>query len=120
MSLASLCAPSAAPSASIQRVAVTQGAAGGQQRTYTKAARGSLPTTSQGRLNLLSGDRRNAYAMHDQSIIARWYTTTNPQCGVQDQLVIGTETYFVHAQRNPDNVSRYFILDLANFSRELQ
>lgn len=117
MSLANLCSPT---TATIKRVAVTQGAAGGQNRPYTVAGRGSLPTSSQGRLNLLSGDRREAYAMHDQSIVARWYTTTNPQCGIQDQLVIGADTYFVHAQRNPDAVSRYFIIDLANFSRGLQ
>ena len=117
MSLANLCSIT---SATIQRVASTQGTAGGQVRTYSTANRGALPTTSTGRLVHNDGSRRFAYAMHDQQIDAFWETVTNPQCNNRDILIVGSETYFVQSQINPDNVGKYYELSLRNFSRELQ
>lgn len=117
MSLANLLSIS---TATIQRVSVTQGAAGGQVRNYTTAARGSLPISSTGRLNQLSADRRFAYQMHDSEIDAVWFTQTNPQCDERDQLTIGGDIYFVQAQRNPDLVNKFFRIELKEYRRQIQ
>lgn len=117
MSLAALCGIS---TATIQRVTVTQTAAMGQQRDYSTGARGSLPTTSTGRLNQNSASRRSAYGERDVEIDAIWYTVTNPQCDNRDLILIGSNKYFVHAQRNPDLVGKFYSLELRNFSRGLQ
>lgn len=117
MSLANLCSIS---SASIARKAYTNGSAMGADFTYTAAARAGLPTTSTGRLNQNGAFRRFAYDEHDQEIDSVWYTVTNPQCDERDQLTVGTDIYFVQAQRNPDNVSKFFRLELKLFGRNIQ
>jgi hypothetical protein len=117
MSLESLCSVS---SATIKRVVSTQSAAGGEVRAYTTANRGSLPTSTTGRMNQSGGVRRFAWGGHDMTFDAVWYTTTDPQCDNRDQLVLGTEIYFVQAQKNPDHLDAYYILGLNLTSRNLQ
>lgn len=121
MSLASLCSIT---KATIQRVNPSQGSAMGQVRTgasgYTTANRGSLPTTSTGRLVPAAGNRRFAYEMHDLETDARWFTITDPQCNEKDQLVIGSDTYFVQNNQNFDLVNRLYCLNLKSYTRQLQ
>lgn len=106
----------------VRRVVVSQGSAMGQQRSYTTAGRGALPTTSTGRLNQDAATRRFVYQEHDSQVDGVWFTTTNPQCGdnAQDQLVIGTDLWFVQWQKNPDQVSKYFMLGLKKYGRGVQ
>jgi hypothetical protein len=117
MSLQELCSIT---TATIKRVAVTKDASAGQIRNYTTAARGTLPTTSIGRLVQMGGDRRFSYDMHDLETPAKWYTTTDPQVDERDVLFIGIDTYFVQNVNNPDLLGRYFIISLKVYTRELQ
>lgn len=117
MSLASL---TSIATATIKRNTSTKGIGMGQIRNYTTAARGSLPTTSTGRLVQGGGDRRLAYEMHDLETPGKWYTTTNPQLDESDVLVVNGVTWFVQNQSNPDTLNRYFIIDLKTFTRGLQ
>lgn len=117
MSLASL---TKIAMATIKRNVSTAGSAGGQIRNYTTAGRGSLPTTSTGRLVQDIGDRRFAYEMHDFETPAKWYTTTNPQCSAADVLVINGITWFCQDQMNPDTLNRYFIVTLKSYDRGVQ
>ena len=117
MSLANLCGIIPAV---IKRVASTQSAAGGEVRNYTTANRGALPITTTGRMNQSGGGRQFVWGGHDMIFDAVWYTVTNPQCDNRDQLVIGSEVYFVQVQKNPDHVSVYFQLGLFLTARQLQ
>ena len=117
MSLESLCSTS---SATIKRVVSTQSSVGGEIRNYSTANRGSLPTTTTGRMNQHGGSREKAWGGHDMHFDATWYTVTNPQCDNRDQLIIGSETYFVQAQKNPDHVNRYYMLGMTYIARALQ
>ena len=92
----------------------------GQIRNYTTAGRGSLPTTSTGRLVQDGGDRRLAYEMHDLETPCKWYTTTNPQVDESDILIVGSSTYFVQNVSNPDTLSKYWIVSLKVYTRGLQ
>lgn len=108
--------------AAIKRVVPTQSAAGGQIRagSYTTANRAGLPTSTTGRLNQDPGRRQFLWGGHSYIFDAVWYTKTNPQCDNRDQLIIGSETYFVQAQNNPDRASVYFIVGLSLTSLNLQ
>lgn len=110
--------------ATIKRVNAKQGSAMGQIRTgkndYTTDNRGTLPTSSTGRLVQGGGDRRLAYEMHDLETPGKWYTTTNPQLDESDLLVVNGVSWFVQNQSNPDTLSRYFIIDLKTYTRGLQ
>jgi len=117
MSLASLCSIS---TATIKRNVSTSDASMGQIRNYTTAGRGSLPTSSTGRLVLGASSRRFAYEMHDTQNHANWYTTTDPQVDNSDILVIGNDTYFVQAVNDPDLLNRFWCVNLDQFGRQLQ
>lgn len=117
MSLENLCKIT---TATIKRVVSGQSAAGGEVRVYSTANRGTLATSTTGRMNQTGGNRRMVWGGHDMVFDAIWYTVTNPNCDNRDQLVIGTEIYFVQVQKNPDKVSKYFMLGLWLSSRNLQ
>lgn len=117
MSIESLCDQI---TATIRRVVVTKDSAGGQDRVYTTAGRGSLPTSSRGRLQDIGNFRRNAYGMQDIQVDAVWYTVTDPQVDERDQIVVGSDLYFVHGQRNPDRLDRFWRVDLKFYRRGIQ
>ena len=117
MSLANLLSIS---TASITRVVPTKDSAGGQVRPYTTAGRGSLPTTSTGRLQPISAFRRTAFANRDQETDAEWFTVTNPQCDNRDQITVGGVIYFVQSQRNPDLVNKFYVLELKQYTLNKQ
>lgn len=106
--------------ATIKRNVSTQGTAGGQIRNYTTAGRGSLPTTSTGRLVQGGGDRRLAYEMRDLETPGKWYTTTDPKLNEADILVVNGINWFVQNQSNPDTLNRYFICDVKTYTRGIQ
>jgi len=83
MSLAALCSRD---TITIARLSVTQGAAGGQVRTYTAAARGSLDTTSTGRLQPLTLDEEREYGIRGTRKSWKFHTITNPILTVEDQV----------------------------------
>lgn len=117
MSLANLLSIS---TATIKRVVSTQSAAGGQVRSYSTANRGTLPTSTTGRMNQTNSQRRFTWGGHDYVFDAVWYTKTNPQCDNKDQLILGSEIYFVEAQNNPDHAGVFYMLGLSFTSRNLQ
>jgi len=94
----------------------------GQVRNYTTANRtaAGLPISSTGRLVYGAGDRRFAYEMHDLETPAKWYTTTDPQVDESDLLVVAGSILFVQNVNNPDQLSRYWIIDLRVYTRGLQ
>lgn len=119
MSLAELCSITVA---TIKRNASTSDASMGQIRNYTTAARtaAGLPTSSTGRLVQDGGNRRLAYEMHDLETNAKWYTVTDPQLDESDVLVVAGSNWFVQNTSNPDTLGRYYIIDLKQYTRQLQ
>ena len=108
--------------ATIKRLSITQDSAGGQIRNYTAAARGSLPTTSKGRLQpTIQSSRRAAFAQKDEVNDGDWITQTNPQCSNQDQITVNGIAYFVQGQSEPDGtVNLYYVLSLKAYGLGLQ
>lgn len=111
----SLAALTSIHTATIQRVAVTNSDSMGQIREYTTAARGSLPTSSTGRIQDLSGNRRTEFEKKEEQIDAVWYTTTDPQVDERDQLTVSGKVYFVQAGRDFDQLGRLFRIDLKKY-----
>lgn len=83
MSLQTLCDRDAC---TIKRLVTTQGTAGGQVRSYTTAARGSLPTTSTGRFQIIRADERTEYGVKGNVLAWKHFTTTYPAADVRDQF----------------------------------
>ena len=96
---------------SIERAAKTSTASMGAKRTYTAAARGSLPTTLICRIVPLNSRERNDYAMQDLQTSHRVYSLTNPQVGEDDRLVYSSRYLYVTGVRNPDELNRYWIIE---------
>jgi hypothetical protein len=71
-------------------------------------------------MNQSGGQRSIRWGGADMEFDAVWYTVTDPQCDNRDQLVIGSEIYFVHVQKNPDHVGLFYMLGLFLTSRKLQ
>lgn len=117
MSLAELCSVA---TATIKRNASSSDATMGQIRNYTTAARGSLPTSSTGRLVQGGGSRRFAYEMHDLETPMKWYTVTDPQVDESDIMIVGDLTLFVQNVSEPDTLGRYWIVNLTSYTRQLQ
>jgi len=117
MSLQELCSIS---TATIKRNVSTQDASMGQLRNYTTAGRGTLPTTSTGRLVSDYGDRRFAYEMHDVEQPCKWYSVTDPQVDNRDILIVNGNVYFVQSSSNPDLLNQYYIVTLKFYGRQLQ
>lgn len=114
MSLASLCN---IHTVSIQRQDVTNSDAMSNKKTYTTAARGSLPTTGfKGRIVPLSTRERVEFGMRDYEMTHRFYTVTNPQVDERDILIYGTRRMNVLGFRNPDELNRYWIVELSEQS----
>lgn len=119
MSLKSLCNVSLA---SIERVDSTINAAMGQVRTYSTATRttAGLPTSSRGRLQQLTENRRMRFGVNDVEIDAVWYTITDPQVDDRDKLIVGGKNYYVHGMIDFDLQGRLYRVGLQLFVRGIR
>lgn len=104
----------------ITRVANTQTAGMGHSRAYTAQNRGLLPTSITGRMTDMKADRRNAYAERDIQLTHTFYSLTDPQVNEKDRLELNGKYYWVHGQKNPDQLNVYYQVDCADFSRNIQ
>lgn len=104
----------------ITRVVTTQTASGGNIRVYSTANRGLLITSITGRMTDMKASRREAYAQKDIELTHTFYSTTNPQVDERDRFELNGKLYWVHGQRNPDQLGIYYEVDCADFSRGTQ
>lgn len=121
MSLDALCSRDAI---TITRLTTTQGTAGGQVRTFTTAARGSLATTSTGRLQPLSIEERREYGVRGNRKSWKYHTTTDPFLTEQDQAAFtdfdgeAIEARVIRGSRNLDGQDRLWTAFLEQVSNE--
>lgn len=121
MSLAALCSRD---TITITRLGVTQGSSGGQVRTFTTAARGSLATSSTGRLQPLSNEERREYGIRGERKAWKYHTTTNPTLTVKDQAEFTDadgdeiEARVINGSRNHDGQNRLWTAVLEQVSTE--
>ena len=83
MSLAGLCSRD---TITIKRLAVTQGTAGGQVRAPTTAARGSLPTSANCRIQPLSFEERREFGIKGSHKAFELFFTSDPSLTIADQV----------------------------------
>jgi hypothetical protein len=78
-------------SVTIKRLVVTQGSAGGQVRTFTTAARGSLVTSWTCRTQPMTAEERLEYGVKGARKSWKHLGTSDPSSGVQDVFVFTDE-----------------------------
>lgn len=121
MSLAALCSRD---TISITRLVTTQGTAGGQVRTFTAAARGSLATQATGRLQPLSAEERREFGVRGVAKTWKFHTTSNPSLTVRDQAEFtdadgeDIEARVIRESRNLDGQGRLWTAILEQVSNE--
>lgn len=70
----------------ITRLSTTQDAMGGMVRTYTASARGSLPTSVQGRASVVREKEKVEYGVRSERAVWKLLTDTNPQVNEKDRI----------------------------------
>lgn len=107
--------------ATIKRQVVTQSAGMGQNHgTPTTAARGTLPTSLDCRVMQPSAQERKEYGIQDVTVDDVLIFTTNPQVDNRDEITIGSDTLHVLTQRNPQRMSRFYIVECFRSDRGIK
>lgn len=70
----------------IKRLSVTQDAMGGMVRTYTTAARGTLPTSVKGRACVVREKEKVEYGVRSERAVWKLLTDADPQVTELDQI----------------------------------
>lgn len=65
---------------------VAQDAVGGQKRSFTQAARGTLPKTAEGRAVMMSHRERFEHGIEGQVTAWKLMFDTDPEIGLEDQV----------------------------------
>lgn len=111
MSLDALCSRD---TATVKRYSITQGDAGGQVRTATTAARGSLSTSVTCRIQPLSVDERREFGVRAERAAWKLHTTTNPNLTVEDVVEftdndeVSRTADVINPSRNADGQGRLY------------
>lgn len=70
----------------IHRESAARGALGGRRLTYTAAARGTLPTSVNGRAIAASAKEKIDHGIRAEQFAWKFLTRSNPQITLQDQI----------------------------------